>query len=172
MDRTELARAIRNVSYLTGEFLLRSGKTSNFYWDKYRFESNPIILAAVAEEMARLLPRDFDLLAGLEMGGIPLATALSLKSGRRALFVRKEAKTYGTCNLVEGGFEKGQKIVVIEDVITTAGQVCISVNQMREMGLVVPHVICAIDRKQGGAEKIAELGCTFSSVFTLDDLQG
>lgn len=171
MTRSELAQAIRKVAYLTGEFKLRSGKTSNFYWDKYRFESHPEILAAVADEMAKLLPPSFDKLAGLEMGGIPLATTISLKTGKPALFVRKEAKAYGTCNLVEGGFEKGEKIVVIEDVITTAGQVCISVNQMREMGLVVPYVVCAIDRQQGGAEKIAELGCEFFSAFTLDELQ-
>lgn len=171
MTRTELAQAIRSVAYLTGEFKLRSGKTSHFYWDKYRFESDPAILAAVAAEMAKRLPAQFDQLAGLEMGGIPLATAISLQTGAPALYVRKEAKAYGTCNLVEGGFEKGQTVVVIEDVITTAGQVCISVSQMREMGLIVPHVVCAIDRQQGGAEKIAELGCTFSAAFSLEELQ-
>ena len=171
MTRTELAQAIRRVAYLTGEFKLRSGKTSNFYWDKYRFESEPEILAAVAAEMVKLLPPKFDRLAGLEMGGIPLATAISLQTGKPALFVRKEAKAYGTFNLVEGGFEPGETIVVIEDVITTAGQVCISVNQMRELGLVVPHVVCAIDRQQGGTEKIAELNCSFSAAFTLQDLQ-
>ncbi len=170
MNRTELARAVRSVAYLTGEFKLRSGKTSTYYWDKYRFESDPSILRAMAEQMAALLPARFDQLAGLEMGGIPLATALSLHTGRPALFVRKKAKEYGTCNLMEGGFEPGQTIVVIEDVITTAGQVCISVKEMRQAGLVVPHVICAIDRQQGGAEKIAELGCTFSAVLTQADL--
>ena len=93
MERTELARGIREASYLTGEFLLRSGKTSSFYWDKYRFEADPNLLRPIAEGMAGLLPAEFDRLAGLEMGGIPLATAISLATGRPALFIRKDAKT-------------------------------------------------------------------------------
>lgn len=170
MDRVELAKRVKAISYLTGEFKLRSGKTSTFYWDKYRFESDPVLLAAIAEEMAGLLPAAFDKLAGLELGGVPLATALSVRTGRRCLYVRKEAKLYGTCNLVEGGFEPDERIVVVEDVITTAGQVCMSVAQMREAGLIVEHVLCAIDRQQGGGEMIAGIGCTLSAVFTLEEL--
>lgn len=170
MDRAELAKRIKAVAYLTGEFKLRSGKTSSFYWDKYRFESDPAILAAVAEEMARALPSEFDRLAGLEMGGIPLATAISMRTGKPALYVRKAAKDYGTCNLVEGGFAPGERVVAVEDVITTAGQVVMSIGQMRELGLKVDRVVCAIDRQQGGAEKLAEIGCSLSPVFTLAEL--
>src|SRR5437870_2550956 len=116
LDRTELACAIRRVAYLTGEFRLRSGQTSSFYWDKYRFESEPKLLRAVASELARLVPAEgFDRLAGLELGGIPLATALALQIGNPCLFVRKNAKEYGTCNQVEGGYEPGERVVVIED---------------------------------------------------------
>ena len=150
MNKPELAKRIKAASYLTGQFLLRSGQTSSFYWDKYRFESDPLLLKAIADEMLGLLPTDFDKLAGMELGGIPLAAALSLKSGKPCLYVRKAAKDYGTCNLVEGGFAPGEVAVVIEDVITTAGQVCTSVLQMRELGLKVEHVLCAIDRQQGG----------------------
>jgi len=171
MDRKTLAKAIRDVSYLTGEFKLRSGKTSSFYWDKYRFESDPTLLRAIAEHMAPLLPNDFDKLAGLEMGGIPIATALALETGRHSLFVRKAAKEYGTCLAIEGGFSKGQRCVVIEDVITTAGQVCESIGEMRKAGLVVTDIICAIDRQQGGAEKIAAIECSLKPLFTLSELE-
>ena len=95
---------------------------------------------------------------------------LSLRTGKPCLYVRKEAKTYGTCNLVEGGFQSGDRVVVVEDVITTAGQVCESVGEIRERGLVVEHVVCAIDRQQGGREKIEALGCSLSAVYTLDQL--
>ena len=175
MTKEELAGKIREVSYLTGEFKLRSGKVSSFYWDKYRFESNPALLAALAAEMELLLPDAFDKFAGLELGGVPLATGLSLRTGKPCLYVRKDAKTYGTCNLgtcnlVEGGFQPGDRVVVIEDVITTAGQVCESVGDIRAQGLVVEHVVCAIDRQQGGRERIEALGCSLSAVFTLDEL--
>ena len=170
MEKAELAAKIKAASYLTGGFVLRSGKTSSFYWDKYRFESDPTLLDAVVEEMRRLLPPIFDKLAGLEMGGIPLATALSLKTGKPCLFVRKTAKTYGTCNLVEGGFETGETVVVIEDVITVAGQVCSSVEQMRELGFKINDVVCVIDRQQGGKENLDKIGCSLVSVFTLEEL--
>lgn len=171
MEKTELAVRIKAASYLTGQFILRSGKSSSFYWDKYRFESDPTLLDAVVEEMRRLLPRSFDKLAGLEMGGIPLSTVLSLKTGKPCLFVRKTAKTYGTCNLVEGGFKAGETAVVIEDVITVAGQVCSSVKEMRELGLEVQDVVCVIDRQQGGSENLEKIGCSLVSVFTLEELE-
>ena len=171
MDRKNLALRIKEVAYLTGEFKLRSGKTSSFYWDKYRFESDPDLLKAIALEMMSFLPASFDKLAGLELGGIPLATALSLKTGKPCLYVRKKAKDYGTENLIEGGFRVGEEAVVIEDVITTAGQVSSSVGEMRSMGLEVRQVVCVIDREQGGREKISSIGCSLSSVFTLAELE-
>lgn len=172
MDRSSLAQAIRRAAYLTGSFKLRSGQTSSFYWDKYRFESDPQLLAAVAAELERLLPAEpFDKLAGLELGGVPLATALSLRIGKPCLFVRKLAKDYGTMNLVEGGFRPGERVVVIEDVVTTAGQVVTSVRQMRDLGLEIDRVLCVIDRGQGGREKLEAIGCTLRPVFTLAELE-
>ena len=172
MTKIELAKQIRAVSYLTGEFVLRSGNISNFYWDKYRFESHPALLTSIAKEMVKLLPPECEGLAGLELGGIPLATALSLQTGLPCFYVRKEAKTYGTCNLIEGGAKEGSTLVVIEDVITTAGQVCTSIEQIRAEGYTVEHVVAAIDRQAGGAAKINALGCSFASVFTLTELEG
>ena len=171
MTKADLAKKIKAASFLTGQFTLRSGKTSSFYWDKYRFESDPVLLSAVADELHKLLPSSFDKLAGLELGGIPLATGLSLRIGKPCLYVRKTAKTYGTCNLVEGGFQAGQTAVVVEDVITIAGQVCASVRQMRELGLIVEQVVCVIDRQQGGPENLTEIGCSLASVFALDELE-
>jgi orotate phosphoribosyltransferase len=171
MNKAELAKRIKKASYLTGEFTLRSGKTSSFYWDKYRFESDPELVSDIIDEMEKLLPSSFDKLAGLELGGIPLATCLSLKTGKPLLCVRKTAKTYGTCNLVEGGFKSGETAVVVEDVITVAGQVCTSVKQMRESGLLVKDVICVIDRQQGGQENLKEIGCSLASVFTMEELE-
>jgi len=171
MKKPPLAKRIKALSYLTGQFTLRSGKTSSFYWDKYRFEGEPAVLSAVVGEMKQLLPPAFDKLAGLELGGIPLVTGLSLKTGAPCLYVRKTAKQYGTCNLIEGGFEPGERIVVIEDVVTTAGQVCRSVRQMRELGLDVQHVVCAIDRQQGGNENLAAIGCSLNPVFTMEELK-
>lgn len=171
MEKADLAKKIKAASLLTGQFKLRSGKISSFYWDKYRFETDPVLLSAVVDELQRLLPTSFDKLAGLELGGIPLATRLSLKTGKPCLYARKTAKTYGTCNLVEGGFRAGETAVVVEDVITIAGQVCTSVRQMRELGLIIQHVVCVIDRQQGGRENLKEIGCSLASVFTLDELE-
>jgi orotate phosphoribosyltransferase len=171
MEKADLAKRMKATSFLTGQFQLRSGKISSFYWDKYRFESDPVLLSAVVDELQKLLPLSFDKLAGLELGGIPLATGLSLKTGKPCLYVRKTAKTYGTCNLVEGGFQAGETVVVVEDVITVAGQVCASVKQMREVGLIVQHVVCVIDRQEGGSENLKEIGCSLASVFTLYELE-
>ena len=171
VDRAALAKRIKAVAYLTGQFTLRSGAISSFYWDKYRFESDPSILADVAEGLAEIVPATYDKLAGLELGGIPLATALSMRTGKACLYVRKEAKSYGTSNLVEGGYEPGTRVVVVEDVITSGGQVCISVQQMRELGFVVEDVVCVIDRQQGGKEAIEKIGCTLRPLFTLAELE-
>ena len=166
MQKDDLAQHIRQLSLLQGDFVLRSGRKSSFYFDKYRFESDPKILAAVAERMHKLLPELYDKLAGLELGGIPIATVLSQLTGRPCLYVRKEAKSYGTRNLIEGSFNRGERVVVIEDVVTTAGQVRKSVIEMRAAGLEINHVVCAVDREAGGKEALNNIGCLLLSVFT------
>ncbi len=171
MEKRELAQRIKSISFLQGKFKLRSGKTSSFYWDKYRFESKPELLKAILEGMQELLPASFDKFAAMELGGIPLATGLSLKTGKPCLYVRKKAKNYGTCNLVEGGFNEGEKVVVIEDVITTAGQVSSSIKQMRSLGLIAEDVICIIDRQQGGTENLKKIGCSLNCLFTGEELE-
>jgi len=171
MNKQELARKIYEISHLTGEFKLRSGQTSNEYFDKYRFESNPETLREIAKQMAPLVPPGTEILAGLEMGGIPIATALSLQTGIPAVFVRKEAKTYGTCQFAEGLEIKGKKLCVIEDVITTGGQVVLSTQDLRGLGAVVQNVICVIHRGTGKEAKLAEIGLEMTALMTMDELK-
>jgi orotate phosphoribosyltransferase len=171
MQRLELARAIKERCLLRGQFHLRSGRTSEVYWDKYRFESDPVLLAGVAEVIVPLLPADVTALAGLEMGGIPLATAISLRTGMPTLFVRKAAKEYGTCRQIEGGYQPGERIVLIEDVVTSGGAVCDAIAAARREGLVVAHVACAIDREQGARLAFSELGCELRTAFTMAELE-
>ncbi len=171
MEKAELAKLIKDRSFLFGNFKLRSGRTSSFYVDKYRFESDPKVLSAIVDELQKLLPPSFDRLGGLELGGIPLATVLSLRTGKPCLFVRKTGKKYGTCNLVEGGFQAGESTVVVEDVITTGGQVCKSIDQMRELGLMVQNVLCVVDRQQGGEENLRKIGCSLASALTLQEIE-
>ena len=170
LEKGELARLIKSTSFLEGQFKLRSGLISPIYLDKYRFESDPRLLSALVDKLEKLLPKSFDKSAGLELGGIPLATGLSLKTGKKCLFVRKTPKTYGTCNLVEGGFNPGEEAVVVEDVITTAGQVCKSIKQMRELGLIVQNAACVVDRQQGGKKNLQDIGCSLASVFVMHEL--
>ena len=146
MSKKELASKIRELCYLRGDFKLRSGQRSKEYFDKYRFEADPLVLSSVAKHMLPLIPKDTEILAGLEMGALPLASLLSFQSGLPARFVRKEAKDYGTRNLCEGGDIKGKKLCLIEDVISTGGQVIESTKKLRELGAKVSDVICVIFR--------------------------
>lgn len=144
-----LGAEINAVCRLEGEFKLRSGATSNVYFDKYRFESDPALLKRVAAEMVRLIPTGTEILAGLELGGVPIATAMALQAGLPAAFVRKEAKAYGTCQAIEGRDVIGHRVAIVEDVITTGGQVAASAGDLRAAGAELTAVICAIYRGEG-----------------------
>ena len=167
----DLAARVYDTAHLEGEFLLRSGVTSSEYFDKYRFEADPVLLRDIAERMVPLLPEGAQLLGGLELGGIPLATMVSQLSGLPARFVRKEAKTYGTCRLAEGGDLAGFRICLIEDVITSGGAVIDATHALRAEGATVDTVVCVIDRQSGGREKLADLGIELRAVFTKADLE-
>jgi len=167
---TDLAARINAVSHLTGEFVLRSGVTATEYFDKYQFEADPVLLRAIAEAMAPMVGDDVDVLAGLELGGVPIAVMLSQVTGIPTLFVRKEAKTYGTCRLAEGGELAGRRVLIVEDVVTSGGQVAISTGQLREAGAVVDRAVCVIDRQSGGTEALAEAGVALTALYTKADL--
>ena len=167
----ELARRIYERSRLTGEFRLRSGAVSGEYFDKYLFESDPRLLREIAEALVVLLPDGVDAFAGLELGGVPLATVVSQVSGLPTLFVRKQRKTYGTCRLAEGGEIDERHLVVIEDVITSGGQVIESCRALREQGAPITTVLCVIDREAGGRENLAREGLELRSLFTMSQLR-
>lgn len=167
MDRTGLARRLRASCRLTGHFVLRSGQESEVYFDKYLFESDPELLQAVAALAAELIPEGTEMLAGLEMGGIPVATALSLATGLPQVLVRKQAKSYGTAKLAEGPPFEGRRVLVVEDVITTGGQVVTSTRELRARGALIDSVLCVIDRRSGGSATPEELEATGLSVLAL-----
>ena len=169
-ERAVLARAIVKVAHLRGQFLLRSGRTSTEYFDKYRFESDPVLLDEVAVQLAPLVRADTEILAGLELGGVPLAVALSRRLGLPAAFVRKQAKQYGTCRLAEGADVRQRRVVVVEDVVTSGGQVVASVGDLRAEGAVIDEAVCVIDRQGGGTEALAAVGVTLKALFTMDQL--
>lgn len=170
ISKKELAQKIYNSCHLTGHFKLRSGKESTEYFDKYRLESDPQILKLITYHFKNVIPQGSAILAGLELGGVPLATALSLETGLPVCFVRKEAKTYGTCQLAEGIDIKNKKLCLVEDVITSGGQVLESAAELRKLGAIVEHVICVINR--GGldaVEKLQQGGLKLTSLFIRED---
>jgi len=170
MNRANLGREIYRRSHLTGEFRLRSGTIANEYFDKYLFESDPELLRHIAEALESLVPAGTDGLAGLELGGVPLAVMLSQITGLPAFFVRKQAKAYGTRTLAEGGDVDGRRLVVVEDVVTTGGAVLTSCHALAERGAKVSDVVCVIDREAGGPEHLQTSGLVLHALFRMREL--
>ena len=171
----ELAKRIVEAARITGTFVLRSGATSDVYFDKYRFESDPELLREIAAHLADLIPEGTQRLIGLEMGGIPLATALSIETGIKAGYCRKKAKEYGTALQVEGGVERGESVTIIEDVITSGGAAIDAIHALRAMDITILGLICVVDREAGAAEKFQELKVDFRPLFkrsVLDAIAG
>ena len=171
MSRITLARRINEVARLSGTFTLRSGETSDTYFDKYRFESEPAILADIANEMRELVPVDTDVLCGLELGGVPVVTMLSQVTGIPAAFIRKAPKSYGTCKYAEGPDLEGKRLLIVEDVVSSGGAIIDAVTMMREDGLSVAQAVCVIDRRPAGSGRLDELGITLTSLFTRQDFE-
>ncbi len=166
MTLDQLENEVIGICRLEGNFLLRSGQTATHYFDKYRFEAQPKLLKAIAVHLKSLIPQGTQVLAGLEMGGIPIATALSLESGIPVVFVRKKAKEYGTRKFAEGLESlKGQKVCIIEDVITTGGQVILSANDLRSEGAIVEDVLTVILRSPDGLDKLNGAGLQLKALF-------
>lgn len=165
-----LAADIDACCRLQGEFTLRSGQVSNEYFDKYLFESDPGLLARVAERMESLIPEGTDLLGGLELGGVPIATMVSARTGLPTLFVRKKAKEYGTCKLAEGPSVEGKRITLIEDVITTGGAVRDATRELRALGAIVEVVVCAIDRSPADINPLDDVSLEVRAVLTKAEL--
>jgi orotate phosphoribosyltransferase len=173
VERGELAQALREHAYLEGDFVLRSGRRSSYYLDKYRFETQPEVLgplgAAIWEAVKEVEP-EAARLAGPELGAVPITTAAALASGLPFLLIRKEAKAYGTGNRLEGVYEEGELVCLIEDVVTSGGAAAESAEALREAGLEVRNAVCVVDREEGGVEALASEGVRLRALFRVSDL--
>jgi orotate phosphoribosyltransferase len=169
----ELKLALRDAAYLEGDFVLRSGKRSRYYLDKYRFETRPDILAALGERIATAveeLEPEAVRLAGPELGAVALAAAGSLASGLPFVIVRKSAKEYGTSNRLEGAYEEGDCVCLVEDVVTSGGALLEAVEALRAAGLVVRSAVCVVDREEGGSEALAAQGIDLRPIFRASEV--
>jgi len=176
-EQTALAAAIAEVALLRGTFTLRSGRTSKYYLDKYLFSTRPELLnkigdllAARVRQVERELGDKVVRLAGAELGGIPLVTVAALKTGLPCIFVRNKKKEYGTSKQIEGTLNKGDVVLLVEDVATTAGQALEAVASLKELGADVRAVIATIDRQEGARENVEAAGLRFEALFTKGDL--
>ena len=168
MDDAALIQALREHAYLEGDFVLRSGKRSRYYLDKYRFETRPDLLGPLGELIAEAVREhqpDAVRLAGPELGAVALAAAASLASRLPFLIVRREAKAYGTANRLEGAYAAGERVVLIEDVVTSGGAAADAVRAVRQAGLECRTAICVIDREEGGVDTLARLGVRLHPLF-------
>jgi orotate phosphoribosyltransferase len=169
----ELVEAIRDVAYLEGDFVLRSGRRSSYYLDKYRFGTRPEILGplgeAIAAEVARREP-DADRIAAPELGAVALAASASLASRLPFVIVRKEAKEYGTANRLEGEFAEGECVCLVEDVVTSGGAALEAVHALREAGLRVSNAVCVVDREEGGVDELARHAVRLWPLFRASEL--
>jgi orotate phosphoribosyltransferase len=169
----DLKLALREHAYLEGDFVLRSGRRSNYYLDKYRFETRPDLLHALGERIARAVAEvepNATRLAGPELGAVALATAGSLASGLPFLIVRKAAKGYGTSNRLEGAYEDGECVCVVEDVVTSGGALLEAVEALRAAGLTVRNAVCVVDREEGGSDALARHAVRLRPLFLASEI--
>jgi len=170
VTREELIKRIKETAYLEGDFVLRSGKRSKYYLDKYLFETCPDILKALGDEFAKYVTDDVTLIAGAELGGVALAAATAMATGKNWIIVRNSKKGYGTGKMVEGVLKKDDVVLLVEDIATTGGQVLEAAKIITEAGAKLKKIVCVIDRKQGAGENITAAGYNFESILTKDDL--
>jgi len=166
-----IAAQILQVARLSGRFILRSGAESNTYFDKYLFESDPVLLRAIAGKMAADVPADTEILAGLEMGGIPVVTALSQVTGLPCAFIRKEAKTHGTCKYAEGPPLAGRKVVLVEDVVSSGGAILDALAMLAADSVAPSIALAVIDRQTGGREALQDQGVELRAAFTMAEIE-
>ena len=171
MTRAELARELKSTALLEGEFTLRSGRKSRYYLDKYLFETQPVLLRELANRFAEFITDRIDRIAGAELGAVALAAATSLASGKPFVIVRNSKKAgYGTGKLIEGRLEKGERVVLVEDIATSGGQAIEAARALSEAGAEVDRIVAVIDRLEGARENIERAGFAFDSLLTTDDL--
>jgi orotate phosphoribosyltransferase len=170
MTKQELAKKVKEAAYLEGDFVLRSGKRSKYYLDKYLFETKPDILKALGDEFAKYITPDVTLIAGAELGGVALAAATAMAANKNWIIVRNSKKDYGTSKMVEGVLKSGDVVLLVEDIATTGGQVLEAAKVITKAGAKVKQIVAVIDRKQGAGENITGAGYAFESILTKEDL--
>ncbi|HEX9099963.1 MAG TPA: orotate phosphoribosyltransferase [Candidatus Dormibacteraeota bacterium] len=170
-EREALGRELVAASYLKGDFILRSGKRSNRYFDKFLFETDPALLRRLGRHLAQLVPAETQRLAAPELGAVLLGGAVSMETGLPLVLVRKEPKGYGTSKQIEGRFERGERVTVIEDVVTTGGDSLRSAQVLRDAGVEVIRLVVVLDRGEGGEENISAAGIPYSPLFRIADLE-
>lgn len=168
--RRELAMDIVAAAYLRGDFVLSSGARSNYYFDKYLFETKPTVMRRLAESLGRRVPPNVDRLAGPELGAVALTAVVSLATGLPFVIVRKTPKTYATASSIEGEIHPGERVLILEDVVSTGGEALAAAERLRSAGASVVGILAVIDRQHGGADAIAAAGFTFDALFRLDEL--
>jgi orotate phosphoribosyltransferase len=169
-NHATLAKDLASIALLRGSFTLRSGRTSSFYLDKYLFSTRPEVLARLGRMFCDRLPAGTTLLAGAELGGIPLVTAASLASGLPCVFVRNQRKEYGTSKLIEGRITAEDRVLIVEDVATTGGQALEAAQAIQASGATVLGIVATIDRLEGARENVQAAGIAFDALFTIRDL--
>ena len=173
MTHEELGQLVVERALLEGDFVLRSGRRSTWYLDKYRFETDPELLRALGARLAedvRACEPDTVRLAGPALGAVALAASAAMASGLPFIIVRGEAKEYGTANRIEGPFERGELVCLLEDVVTSGGALAEAVSAVRAEGLVVRHAVCVVDREEGGSDALARLGVRLHALFRASQL--
>jgi orotate phosphoribosyltransferase len=170
MTRDELGRRIADVALLRGEFTLRSGRKSNYYLDKYLFETQPDILKALGELFAQKIDAGTDRIAGAELGAVALAATTAMACNKPFIIIRNQKKDYGTSKLIEGTLKAGENVIIVEDVLTTGGQVLEAAKTLKDAGAKVERIIAVIDRLEGARQNIESAGYRFECLFTTRDL--
>ena len=170
-ELAELGRDLVKVSYLKGDFVLRSGRRSDRYFDKFLFETDPALLRRLGKHLAALVPKETQRLAAPELGAVLLGGAVSMETGLPLVLVRKEPKGYGTSKQIEGHLTTHDRVTLIEDVVTTGGDSLRSADVLRSAGADVIHLVVVLDRGEGGEDNIQNAGIPYSPLFRIQDLE-
>jgi orotate phosphoribosyltransferase len=165
----DLASRIREAALLEGDFVLSSGKRSSFYVDKYLFSTEPDLLRDVAAALSEELPAGVERLAGVELGAVPLVAATALHTGLPYVIVRKSAKEHGTGRGIEGNLERGERVALIEDVVTTGTQAVQAARSLESAGAEVVTIVAVLDRREVPGERLEEF--SFAALLKMDDLR-
>lgn len=168
----DLLKAIKKAAFLEGDFITRAGKKTNYYIDKYLFETDPYILDLLATEIVKILPdpSTYDRLAAPELGAVAIAAAVAIKVKKPFCIVKKQSKEYGTQKLIEGLCQSGEKMVILEDILTTGGAALRACDILIEKGIQIVELIGVINREEGADENIKAKGIRYKALFSRTDL--